>query len=312
MAKQAYSNLMKAILDGKFVVTGELEPEKTTDLHEVIEAANNIKDWVIAANVTDNPTAFAYFSTVVASYIIQEKTGLEVVCQMVTRDRNRIALTSDLLAAAALGIKNILALTGDSVVVGDNPQAKPVHDLDSTQLIYLVRRMVDEGVDLAGNEIEKPPKFHVGGAANPNADPLEPEVYKLLRKQAAGVEFLQTQAVYDIEIIKNFLDLCQSVGVKVPILIGITPFKSKKMMEWMVKFVPGIEVPEEIQERLYKARERGKEAFMEENLEIFGELCREIRKTTNAAGIHMMAVGFEWIVPDILERAGIKPVRVKA
>lgn len=306
MSKPAYSELMKKINEGKFVVTGEVEPVKTTDLTEVLEAAKRLKDCCVAVNVTDNPTAFAYMNALVPSYMIQKEVGLEAVYQMVTRDRNRLALLSDLLAAGALGIKNILALTGDSVVVGDNPQAKPVHDLDSTQFIYMIRKIVDEGVDLAGKKIHNPPKFHVGAAANPNADPLEPEVYKLIRKQNAGVDFIQTQSTYDIEVIKRFMKEVESIGVKVPILIGVTPFKSIKMMEWLVKFVPGITVPSEIQERLYKAKEISKKKFEEENIEIFSELCKEIRKTTHAAGIHMMAIGFEWVVPPILERAGIR------
>ena len=304
-SKEIYSELMKKISEGKFVVTGEVEPVKTTDLREVLEAAKRYKGHVVAVNVTDNPTAFAYMNALIPSYFIQKEVGLEVVYQMVTRDRNRLILTSDLLAAGALGIKNILAIAGDSVTFGDNPQANPVWDLDSTQFIYMIRKMVDEGVDLAGKKIHNPPKFHVGAAANPNADPLEPEVYKLLRKQEVGVDFLQTQSTYDIEIVKRFLELADSVGVKVPILIGVTPFKNIPMMEWMVKFVPGVVIPSEVQERLYKANEIGKEKFVEENVEIFGELCKEIKKM-KVAGIHMMPIGFEWIAPPVLERAGIK------
>ena len=304
-SKGIYSELMKRISEGKFVVTGEVEPVKTTDLTEVLESARRYKGHVVAVNVTDNPTAFAYMNALIPSYFIQREVGLEVVYQMVTRDRNRLILTSDLLAAGALGIKNILAIAGDSVAFGDNPQAKPVWDLDSTQFIYMIRKMVDEGTDLAGKKIHNPPKFHIGAAANPNADPLEPEVYKLLRKQEVGVDFLQTQSTYSIEIVEKFLDLVDSVGVKVPILIGVTPFKNIPMMEWMVKFVPGVVIPSEIQERLYKANKISKEKFVEENIEIFGELCKEIRKT-KVAGIHMMPIGFEWITPPVLERAGIK------
>ncbi|MEM2630804.1 MAG: methylenetetrahydrofolate reductase, partial [Candidatus Bathyarchaeia archaeon] len=225
MSKPAYSNLMKALNEGKFVVTGELEPLKTTDLSSIINAAKTIKEYVIAVNVTDNPTAFAYTSPLVACYLVQKETGLECVYQMTVRDRNRLAIISDLLAASILGIKNVLALSGDFVNVGDNPQTKPVYDIDSTQLIYLLRKMVDEGVDLAGNKIVNPPKFNIGGAANPNAIPLEVEVYKLLRKQNAGVDFLQTQSVYDIERLKRFFELCDSIGIKVPILVGVTPIK---------------------------------------------------------------------------------------
>jgi len=305
VAKEAYSQLMKSIQEGKFVITGEVEPVKSTDLTEVLEAAERLKGCCVAVNVTDNPTAFAYMNALIPSYFIQKDVRLEAVYQMVTRDRNRNILLSDLLAAGTLGIKNVLALAGDSVVVGDNPQAKYVHDLDSTQLIYMIRKMVDEGVDLAGKKIHNPPKFNVGAAANPNAVPLEPEIYKLIRKQEVGVDFIQTQSVFDVEKITTFLKETDSIGIKVPILIGVTPFKSIKMMEWLVKFVPGITVPQDIQERLYKSREISKDKFNEMNIEIFSGLCKEIKKT-RASGIHMMAIGFEWVVPPVLERAGIE------
>lgn len=303
--KETYSELMKKLKDGEFVITGEVEPVKTTRVDKVLEACRTIKDYVVAVNVTDNPTAFAYLNTLTTCYYIEKEVGLETIYQITVRDRNRLAITSDLLAAGLLGIKNVLALSGDFISVGDNPQAKPVYDIDSTQLVWLIRKIVDKGEDIAGNKIDHPPKLHVGIAANPNAEPLEPELYKVLRKQKVGAEFIQTQCVYDIEVLKKFLDEARSIGIKLPVLVGVTPFKSLKMMEWMVKFVPGIKVPEEMQERLRKARERGKEAFREENLEIFGELCKEIKKTPGVAGIHMMAVGFEEIMPSLLKRAGL-------
>ena len=302
MKKAVYSDLMKEITEGKFVFTGELEPVKTTSLHEVLEGAKILKGHVVAANITDNPTAFAYMNALIPSYMIQKEAGLEAIYQMTTRDRNRIALTSDLLAAGTLGIKNVLALTGDHTTVGDNPQAKPVFDLDSASLVHLIRKMVDEGVDLNQNKIENPPKFHVGIAANPNADPLEPEILKIERKVKLGAEFVQTQCVYDMERAKRFMKAMSYLNI--PVLIGVAPFKSIAMMKWMVKFVPGIYVPDEIQQRLLEAKEkRGKEAIFEENIEIFGELVREIKSTTKAAGVHMMAVGFEWVVPKILDRS---------
>lgn len=307
MAKQVYSELMKCITEGKFTFTGEIEPVKTTDLHEVIETAKILKGHVVAANITDNPTAFAYMNSLIPSYVIQRDVGLEAVYQMVTRDRNRIALTSDLLAAGYLGIKNVLALSGDHTTVGDNPGAKPVYDLDSTGLLYLIRKMVDEGVDLAGNKIDKPPKFHVGIAAALGADPIEPELLKIERKVKIGVDFIQTQAAYDIEVAKRFLKLTEHLNV--PTLIGIAPLKSIPMLDWMVKFVPGIVIPKEFQERLRKAKEKGgKEAIFQENIEFFGEFVKEIKATTHAAGIHIMAIGFEWIVPKIIERAGLKAI----
>lgn len=304
MKKEAYSELMKQINAKKFVFTGELEPIKTTSLHEVIEGAKILKDHVVAINITDNPTAFGYMNALVPSYMIQKEAGVEAVYQMTTRDRNRLALVSDVLAAGALGIKNILALTGDHTTVGDTPQAKPVFDLDSATFVYMLRKMIDEGVDLNNNKIENQPKFNIGIAAAPNADPLEPELLKIERKVKLGVDFIQTQCVYSVEQAKNFLDAASYL--KTPILIGVAPFKSVSMMDWMVKFVPGIKVPDEIQETIRKAKEKGgKEAVYEANIEIFAEIVREIRKTTDAAGIHTMAIGFEWIVPKIIESAGL-------
>jgi len=306
MLSEAHSNLMKCIKEGKFVITGELEPPKTTNLTEIIEAARKLKGWVVACNVTDNPTAFAYITPLVASYAIQKEVGMEAIYQITCRDRNRLAIVSDLLGAAYLGIKNVLALTGDHLSMGDNPTAKPVYDLDSTTLVLLIRKMVDEGVDLAGNKIEHPPKFHVGIAANPGADPLEPELLKIERKARIGIDFIQTQSVYDIEIAKNFAKEIERL--KIPLLIGITPFKSIGMMKWFLKAVPGIKIPVEIQERLINAKKRGgKQALFEENVEIFGDMIKELKKTTKIAGIHLMAVEMEDIVPKLLERAGIKP-----
>jgi len=301
--REAYSDLMKQIIDGKFVFTGELEPVKTTNLHEVIEGAKILKGHVVAINITDNPTAFGYMNALAPSYLIQKEAGVEAVYQMTTRDRNRLALLSDVLAAGALGIKNILVLTGDHTTVGDTPQSKPVFDLDSATFVYMLRKVIDEGTDLNGNKIGDPPKFNIGIAAAPNADPLEPEILKIERKVKLGVDFIQTQCVYSVEQAKRFLDA--SSHLKTPILIGVAPFKSIAMMDWMIKFVPGIKVPNEVEQRLRRAKEKSKEAFLEENVETFGEMIREIRKTTDAAGIHMMAVGFEWIVPKIIERSGI-------
>jgi len=300
--REAYSDLMKQIREGRFVFTGELEPVKTTNLHEVIEGAKILKGHVVAANVTDNPTSFGYMNALVPSYMIQREVGLEAVYQMTARDRNRLALLSDVLAAGALGIRNILVLTGDHTTVGDTPESMPVFDLDSATFTYMMRKVIDEGVDLKGNKIEEPPKFNIGIAGAPNADPLEAEILKIERKVKLGVDFIQTQCVYSVEQAKRFLDAVEYL--KTPVLIGIAPFKSKAMMNWMIKFVPGIKVSEDVEQRLRRAREKSKEAFREENVEIFGELVREIRKTTSAAGIHMMAIGFEWIVPKIIEMSG--------
>jgi 5,10-methylenetetrahydrofolate reductase len=300
---EAYGELMKQIKEGKFVFTGELEPMKTTDLKEVIESAKILKGHVAAINVTDNPTAFGFFNGLVSSHLVQEEAGVEAVFQITTRDRNRIALLSDVLAAGALGIKNILAITGDYTTVGDMPQGKPVFDLDSATLVYMLRKVIDEGLDLNGNKIEHPPKFNVGVGASPNADPLEAEILKIERKVKLGVDFIQTQCVYSVEQAQQFMDAVSYL--KTPTLLGIAPFKSQAMMDWMIKFVPGIKVPPELEQRLRRARERSKEAFLEENVEVFAQLMSEIHKRTNAAGLHLMAVGFEWILPKIIERSGL-------
>ncbi len=299
----AYSELMKQMLEGRFVFTGELEPLKTTSLNDVIEGAKILKEHVTAINITDNPTAFGFMNALIPSYLIQKEAGVEAVYQMTARDRNRLALFSDVLAAAMLAIKNILVLTGDYTTVGDTPQAKPVFDLDSATFVYMLRKIMDEGEDLNGNKIENPPKFNVGVAASPNAEPFEPEALKIERKVRLGIDFIQTQCIYSLEQATRFLDA--TAYLKTPVLLGVAPFKSLAMMDWMVKYVPGIKVPVELEQRLRRARERSKEAFQEENVEVFAEMIHDIRKQTRTAGLHLMAVGFEWIIPKIIERSEV-------
>jgi len=295
---------MAQIKAGRFVFTGELEPKKTIDLKEVIESTLRMKGYVIACNVTDNPQSFAYISSLAAAYIVQKETGVETIYQLTCRDRNRLALTSDLLGAAALGIKNVLALTGDHSTLGDMPQAKPVFDLDSVQLIRMIRTMVDQGVDVSGNEIEKPPKFHVGAGANPNAQPLKPEIIKFAKKVEAGAEFFQTQVVFDIETVKRFFD--EIKGYNVAVLIGIFPLRSYGVAKYFDKTVPGVRVPEELMDALAKAKKisdkkKRKEKYNEINLEYFTSLLKEIKRTTSAAGCHLMSVGYEEIIPSLVE-----------
>lgn len=303
MSKEVYSELMSQLRSKRFTFTGELEPEKTIDLSGTIETVKKLNGYVTACNVTDNPQSFAYISSLVASYIIQRDTGMETIYQITCRDRNRIALFSDLLGAGALGIKNVLALTGDHTTLGDTPQAKPVFDLDSVQLIHMIRKIVDEGVDLNGNEINGPLKFHVGGGANPNADPLEIELIKFGKKVSAGAEFFQTQVVFDIEKAKRFLDETKNYGV--PVLIGIFPLKSYGVAEYFDKTVPGVKVPEELLGALAKAKKiqdkkKKKSMYNEINLKYFVDFIKEIKKTTSAAGCHIMSVGYEEIVPHLV------------
>jgi 5,10-methylenetetrahydrofolate reductase len=306
MSVKALSNLMSELKFKKFIFTGELEPGKTTNLSHVLEAANKLRGYVIACNVTDNPQSFAYISSLVASYLVQKETGMEVIYQITCRDRNRIALFSDILGAGALGIKNVLALTGDYTTLGDTPQAKPVFDLDSVQLVSMIRKIIDKGVDLNDKPIENPPKFYLGAGANPNANPIEPELIKFEKKVHAGADFFQTQVVFDIEIAKSFLK--ETAKFNIPVLIGIFPLKSFAVAEYFDKNVPGVKVPKELLTLLANAAEISNKAekkarYNEINFNYFSNFVRELKKTTPASGCHIMSVGYEEIVQPLVEAA---------
>ena len=302
--RPAYSQLVKDIRAGKFVLTGELEPEKVTGIEEILVSARAMKPYVIAANVTDNPLAYAYMNSLVPSWKVQEEVGLETVYQMTVRDRNRLALTSDVLAAAYLGIKNILAISGDHTVLGDNKGAASVYDVDSAQFVYLLHRMIDEGVDVAGNEIHGKVGINVGIAGNPNADPLMPEVLKIGRKTKLGADFIQTQTMFDIDKTKEFLKEVEKY--KCPTLVGVFPLKSYGIADFFDRFIPGVSVPQELLANMKKAKEEPDKAkrsqlYDEVNLEFFRPFIKEIHKTTSAAGIHVMAVLYERIFEPLLE-----------
>lgn len=305
MPKKIFSRLMSELSAGKFVFTGEISPGKTARLDGLVRMAELLKDYTVACNVTDNPRARANMSSLAASIAIQERAGLEAICQMTARDRNRLALTSDMLGASALGIRNLLVMSGDHTSLGDNPSAMPVYDLDSTQMVWLVRRMVDEGTDLAGNAIDGEVRLHVGSTGNPNADPLEVEVEKIERKLELGAEFIQTQAVFDPEIAHRFIDEIGGRGV--PILVGILPCKSFRVAEQIAKNVPGLRMPQEYLDLLKKADDAPDQASREEradaiNEEFFSGMIQELRKTTRVAGIHIMGFAYNRIVGKIVER----------
>ncbi len=301
--RPAYSNLMKEIEAGRFVLTGELEPEKTTGLEEVLASARAMKPYVVAANVTDNPLAMAFMNSLVPSYVVQRDIGLETVYQMVIRDRNRLALTSDVLAAAHLGIKNILAISGDHTVLGDNKGGLPVYDLDSAQFVYLLHKMIDEGTDLEGNEIHGEVPINVAIAANPNANPLEPEILKVGRKVKLGTDFIQTQTMFDIDLTKEFLKETEKFNC--PTLVGVFPLKSFGIADFFDKYIPGVSVPKDLLDSLRKCKEepdkeKRKPLYDEVNMEFFAPFIKEIRKTTKAAGVHVMAVLYERILEPLL------------
>ncbi len=307
--RPAYSNLVKNIKEGKFVFTGELEPEKDFDLKHVLKSAEAMKKTgkIVAANVTDGPQGDAYTCSMVPCYLVQEKVGLEAIWQMTVRDRNRIALFGDILGGAILGLKNLLALTGDHSALGDHQNARPVYDLDSTQLIDLVSKMVDEGTDLEGNEIVGgKPQINVGCAANPNSNPREPEILKVGRKVEVGADFIQTQTSFDIDDAKEFLKELEKYNT--PVLLGLFPIKSYGIAAYFDANIPGVSVPKEFLGALKKAEKDNKgnkdakyAAIDKVNLDFYRPFINEIKKTTKAAGIHCMAVHYERLFDPLLK-----------
>ncbi|MFX0046530.1 MAG: methylenetetrahydrofolate reductase [Candidatus Hermodarchaeota archaeon] len=304
---KAFSKLGEALAKGEFILTGELEPEKTTDLSHTIQEAKEMAPYVIAANVTDSPLGIVTINSMAATHLIQKATGLECVWQMTVRDVNKLGIAGMIMGAHALGIRNVLSLTGDHTALGDMPESKPVFDLDSATLVKLVREMVDKG-SINGNEIEAPPTLHVGAAANPNAEPMGAEVLKIGRKAEAGCEFIQTQVVYDLDRTIEFLSEIKKY--KVPVLLGIFPMKSYGIAKGFDTFVPGVSVPKEIlakwkgvkNEISDKARQ--KELYDQYNHEFFKPFIAELRNKNLLAGIHCMAVHYPRIFPklkDIIE-----------
>lgn len=294
----SFSNLMRSLESKKFTITGEIDPPKGANREVVIRQARLLKEHVVAANVTDNPLGIMFMSGLACCAIMQSEVGLEAVYQATCRDRNRIVLQSDILGAAALGIRNVLALTGDHPSLGDHPHAKPVFDLDSVQLTAMLRKMVDEKKDLAGNKLNAAPEVHIGVALSPGLSPLEPEIIKLEKKIKAGAEFAQTQVVYDVKVMEKLREAIAHLDI--PVLVGIAPLKSLGMAKFMAKNVPGVVVPQEIIEKLEKSKN-----VKETTIEITADLLREI-KEIRFAGVHIMPVGMEDAVGEIIKRSGVR------
>lgn len=299
------SNLEKVLKAGHFAFTGELGPPRGTDVEEVKEKARFLKGNVDSVNITDNQTAVVRMSSWAASLIaIQE--GLEPNYQMVCRDRNRLAMQSDILGGYALGIRNMLCLSGDHQQFGDHPDAMGVFDIDSIQLIAMVKQMRDEGLFLSGSEIHQPPKMFIGAAANPFADPFEWRVHRLAKKIEAGADFIQTQCIYNMAKFREFIRIANEEGLteKIYILAGVTPMKSVGMARYMKAKVPGMDVPDEIIDRL-KGVEKNKVA--EEGINIACEQIEEFKVMKGVHGVHMMAIEWEHMVPQIAEQAKVLP-----
>lgn len=300
------SKLQKILQAGHFGVTSEVGPPRSADGEVIEEKGHLIKDYVDAVNVTDNQTSVCRLCSL-ASCIRLKLMGLEPVLQMVTRDRNRIALQSDILGAASFGINNILCLTGDHQHFGDHANSINVFDLDSIQLIQTVKMMRDEGRLIGGHEFQVKPQMFIGAAANPFAGPnVELRLARLAKKAAAGVQFIQTQCIYNMDTMRTFMKLMVDRGLheKVAILAGITPMKNVGMARYMQKRVPGIDVPEEIVERLKGVP---KENQPEEGINIAVDQIEELKEMEGIRGFHIMAIEWEEKVPEIVERTGLYP-----
>ncbi len=297
------SNLEKLLKKGEFVVTSELGPPRGASREAVEKKAEILKGSADAFNITDCQTAMVRLSSI-ASGVILINMGMEPVIQMTCRDRNRIAIQSDILGAAALGMKNLLCLTGDHQCFGDHPDAKGVFDIDSIQLIDMVRQMRDEKRFQSGEELKVEPRLFLGAAENPFADPFKFRAIRLAKKIAAGTDFIQTQIIYNIKKFEEWMSIVRDMGLhkKVFILAGVTPIRSLGMAKYMKNNVPGMDVPDEIIKRL-----EGAEKKKAEGINICLEIIEQLRKIEGVSGIHVMAIEWEEIVPEIVERAGLLP-----
>ncbi|MEA3231184.1 MAG: methylenetetrahydrofolate reductase [Thermodesulfobacteriota bacterium] len=299
------SRLEKILAAGHLAVTSECGPPRGSDPEVIVKKAELIRDYVDAVNITDNQTSVTRMCSL-AACIRLKLMGLDPVLQMVTRDRNRIAIQSDILGAASFDIYNILCLSGDHQSFGDCSQGQNVHDIDSMQLAQTVRRMRDEGKFLGGDDIKRPPKMFVGAAANPFADPFEIRVSRLAKKIAAGAEFIQTQCIYNLDKFEEWMKMVVDRGLheKVSILAGMTPMKSAGMARYMKNKVPGMDVPDEVVKRL---ADTPKEKQAEEGINICVEAMQRLKEVEGVRGFHVMAIEWEEKVSEIVERTGLYP-----
>lgn len=299
------SILEKVLESGQLAVTGECGPPRGAVAEKIIEKSGFLKDKVDAINITDNQTAVVRMSSWAAGILLKQQ-GLNPILQMVTRDRNRLAMQSDILGAYTHGINTMLCLSGDHPYFGDHPTAANVYDIDSIQFIQMVKAMRDEGKFQGGDDIMNPPKMFIGAAANPFADPFELRVARLAKKIAAGADFIQTQCVYNLEKFERWVEKVRERGLheKVYILAGITPMKSLGMAKYMKNRVPGMDVPEEIINRLSKVP---KEEQPEEGIKISIETINRLKEIKGVSGFHIMAIEWEEKVPEIVEKAGLLP-----
>lgn len=299
------SKLEKIFAAGHLAVTSEVGPPRGADVEKVQQKAEMLRGVVDGVNVTDNQTAVVRLSSWSACIILKQM-GLNPILQMVTRDRNRLAMQSDILGVWAHGVDTMLCLSGDHPKFGDHPMAANVYDLDSVQLIQTVRKMRDEGKFQGGDDIANPPKMFIGAAANPFADPFELRVSRLAKKVAAGVDFVQTQCIYNLDKFEKWMEGVRDRGLheKVRIMAGITPMKSLGMAKYMKNKVPGMDVPDELINRMAGVP---KEKQAEEGMIICQESIERLKECKGVAGFHIMAIEAEHTVPEIVERGGLLP-----
>jgi len=292
------SSFKNALESGRFVVTSEVAPPKGTNLDIIAHHIELLKDKVDAMNITDHQSSVMRFPSLGGALLVKEMGG-EPILQMTCRDRNRMALQADLLFASSRGINNVLCLTGDSVILGDHKEAKGVFDLDSTQLLAAIRKM-EKGKDLGGNDLEGAVSFCAGAIVTPEANPIEPQLIKFEKKIEAGAEFIQTQAVYDLDNFKEFMAYARQFPVK--ILAGIILLTSAPMARFMNKNVAGVMVPQSLIDEM-DAAPKGRK--LEKGVEIAGRMIKRIKEEKMCQGVHIMAIGKEDLVPDIMSAAGL-------
>ena len=288
----------EALNSGKFVVTTEISPPKGTNIEKMCHHIDTLKDIVDAINVTDHQSSVMRFPSIGGCLYIKEQGG-EPILQMTCRDRNQLALQSELLLAYVRGIRNVLCLTGDAVVVGDHKEAADVFELDSTQLLRAIRQM-ESGKDLGGNDLDGAVEFCAGAIVTPEAQPIEPQLIKFEKKVEAGAEFFQTQAIYDLDNFSKFMEYARQFPVKV--LAGIVLLASARMAKYMTENVPGIFVPQNLIDELASAP---KGEALNKGIEIAGRMIATLKKDSICDGVHIMAIGREEVVPDILAAAGL-------
>ncbi|MBZ0155012.1 MAG: methylenetetrahydrofolate reductase [Alphaproteobacteria bacterium] len=285
--------LREALKSGRFVITTDFLPPKGTDIREELKILHPLRGRVDGVNAADNQSAVMSLSSLAASFLIKEE-GLEPILQMVCRDRNRLALQSDLLGASALGINNVLVLSGDHQSLGDHPGAKGVFDIESVQLLKAARGLED-GTDMAGNRLKGSPSFCLGAAVNPSSAPLELQIMKMEKKVAAGADFFQTQPVFDIEMFAGFVEKTRHLSV--PVLVGVFLLKSAKMAHFMNKNIPGITIPKFILDAFEKSTDP-----VDTSIEIAARLIRDLRDLSR--GVHIYTIHWEDKVPLVLDKAG--------